>query len=140
MKMTEPKLEAFLASQGMTLDDYYKYEPAEMGGILDSYQGLNSLGQVGDTIRESSVGTEINTDTPKGLDNRSWGEMGFMDQSKVGLGVGQLGLGVMGYMDQKKTAKKQRELMGQQLESNRFALDTAKGRQSDISRSFGLGR
>ena len=52
-------------------------------------------------------------------------------------GAGQLGLGVMGYLDNKKTASKQRALLGQQIESNRYALDTAKQRQTDISNAFG---
>lgn len=61
----------------------------------------------------------------------------FKDGAGIALGAGQLGLGVMGYLDNKKTASKQRALLGQQIESNRYALDTAKQRQTDISNAFG---
>lgn len=59
------------------------------------------------------------------------------DLLKGAMGVGQLGLGVLSYLDQKKTAGKQRELMGQQIAQNKFLLDQAKGRQADISKAFG---
>ena len=53
------------------------------------------------------------------------------------LGAGQLGLGVMSYLDQSKTADKQRALMDQQMVQNKYVLDTAKGRASDINNTFG---
>jgi len=63
-----------------------------------------------------------------------WGMTGL---GGTALGVGQLGLGVMSYLENQKTANKQRELMGQQLEQNKFVLDQAKGRQKDIGATFG---
>jgi len=62
-----------------------------------------------------------------------------LDATKAGLGIGQLGLGIAGYIDNKKTAGKQRELMGQQIASNRFLLNQAQGRQKDIGKAFGGG-
>jgi len=62
-----------------------------------------------------------------------------MDALKGGLGVGQLGLGVLSYLENKKTADKQRGLMDQQAEQNRFLIDQAKQRQKDISGAFGSG-
>ena len=56
-----------------------------------------------------------------------------------GLGVANLGLGVAGYLDQRKTAGLQRDVLSQQLESNRGLLDTRKKRASDISATFGSG-
>jgi hypothetical protein len=59
------------------------------------------------------------------------------DLLKGTMGIGQLGLGALSYLDQKKTAKKQRGLMDQQMQQNKFLLDQARGRQADIGKSFG---
>lgn len=72
-----------------------------------------------------------------GLNDMLGTNMSGMDALKGGLGLGQLGLGVMSFLDQKKTAKKQRGLMDQQMAQNSFLLNQAKGRQSDISKAFG---
>jgi hypothetical protein len=53
------------------------------------------------------------------------------------LGAGQLGLGIASYLENSKTAGKQRALMDQQITNNKFALSTAKERQSDIAATFG---
>ena len=74
-----------------------------------------------------------------GLNNMLGTNMSGMDALKGGLGIGQLGLGVMSFLDQKKTAKKQRGLMDQQMKQNKFLLNTAKDRQTEIGQQFGGG-
>ena len=59
------------------------------------------------------------------LNMPDWGMKGL---GGTALGAGQLGLGVMGYLEDKKTAKLQRELMGQQVASN---ATTAQNRALD---------
>lgn len=60
-----------------------------------------------------------------------------MEQGQLALGAGQLGLGIAGYLDNRKTAKKNRELLDQQIASNRDLLQTRKARAGDISAAFG---
>ena len=67
------------------------------------------------------------------------GNLSGYGQLQAGLGLGQLGLGLAGFLDARKTAKKQREVMDQQIASNKFALDTAQTRAGDISKQFGAG-
>jgi hypothetical protein len=60
-----------------------------------------------------------------------------MDVLRGGLGIGQLGLGALSYLENKKTADKQRELLGQQIEQNKFVLDKAKGFKEALGKHFG---
>lgn len=118
----------------------------QMGGVgADGYLTEDALAAMGDTYKgmkitpkqlESAFGMsagQTETDTPW------YSNMTGYEMVKGGLGVGQLGLGVASYLENAKTAKKQRELMDQQISSNRFLLNQAKGRQADISRDFGKG-
>jgi len=62
------------------------------------------------------------------LDNKNSINWGMDGWGGLGLGIGQLGLGVMSYLDNKKTADKQRALLGQQYVNNTI---TMKNRASD---------
>lgn len=73
-----------------------------------------------------------------GTESGSWMDsLGGFDGLKGMMGIGQLGLGFLGYLDNKKTAKLQRNLLGQQIDTNQFLLNQAKGRQEDINKAFG---
>jgi len=116
-------LNDWLGTQGITQDMWNSYSLAEQKGIMDSLQGLGGIKGL------DQIGTNL-LDIP-GMSN--------MDLLKGGLGIGQLGLGVLSYLDQSKTAGKQRELMNQQIDQNKFLIDQAKQRQADISKAFGGG-
>lgn len=62
--------------------------------------------------------------------------MSVMDAGKLGLGIGQLGLGLAGYLDASKTAKKQRELMSQQIANNADLMANRKARNASIQKYF----
>jgi len=70
-----------------------------------------------------------------GFKNNEWDSA--LGYGKVGLGIGQLGLGLAQYFEDKKTAKTQRELMEQQLDTNKWLFDQQKSRQANFSKSFG---
>lgn len=70
-----------------------------------------------------------------GMNPEQWGSALKMGQ--IGIGAGQLGLGLAGYFENKKTADKQRELLGQQIESNRAEIDARKNYRSALE-GFGL--
>ena len=65
-----------------------------------------------------------------GMNPEQWGSALKMGQ--IGIGAGQLGLGLAGYFENKKTAGKQRELLGQQIESNRSEMDARKNYRSAL--------
>ena len=71
------------------------------------------------------------------LDTQNAGMFSGQQGLSNALGLGQLGLGVMGYLDQKKTAKKQRALLDQQLASNKDIMATRQARAADIKKYFG---
>jgi len=52
------------------------------------------------------------------------------------LGVGQLGLGVASYLNSKKTADAQRNLMQQQYDTNKYALDKTKADNQHLLEVF----
>lgn len=96
------------------------------GSITDASQGSTFYDGVG--------GLDLNSGGGSGNWLDSLG--GYKGIQAIG-GLGQLGLGFMGYLDNKKTAEMQRKLMGQQVDTNQFLLDQAKGRQADIKAQFG---
>lgn len=63
--------------------------------------------------------------------------MSGMEATKIGLGVGQLGLGLASYLDNKKTAKKQRSLLDQQIANNADLMKRRTDRSANISKYFG---
>jgi len=107
-------------SQNIDLNMWNSYNPEEQAGILNSYKNLG-----GNLVDEN------NSQWVSGLNN--------MDTLRGGLGIGQLGLGVMSYLDQKGLYDKQKNLMNQQIEQNKFLIDQAKQRQKDIASAFGGG-
>ena len=122
-------LSDFLGSQGITQDMWNNYSLAEQRGILDS---LNALG------------SEVNLGQDDGL---LGGLNGLLGTNMTGsealggaMGLGQLGLGILSYLDQSKTAKKQRQLMGQQIKQNKWLLDEGQKRASEIGRDFGSNK
>lgn len=89
-------------------------------------------GMVGDnSVAGQALANQASQDNMlMGMNPEQWGsalKMGY-----VGLGAGQLGLGLAGYFENKKTADKQRELLGQQIESNRAEIDARKNYRSAL--------
>lgn len=73
------------------------------------------------------------TDTSKdlmGLNPEQWGSA--MKMGQIGIGAGQLGLGLAGYFQNKGLADKQKEVLGQQIESNRAEMDARKNYRSAL--------
>ena len=67
------------------------------------------------------------------------GNMTGYGQIQTGLGLGQLGLGVVSYLDNRKTAKKNRELMNQQIASNRAEMANTAAFRQGLAKQFGTG-
>mgnify|MGYP000444509649 CR=1 FL=1 len=73
------------------------------------------------------------TDTSKdllGMNPDQWGSA--MKMGQIGIGAGQLGLGLASYFQNKGLADKQKELLGQQIESNRSEIDARKNYRSAL--------
>ncbi len=73
------------------------------------------------------------TDTSKdllGMNPEQWGSA--MKMGQIGIGAGQLGLGLAGYFQNKGLADKQKQLLGQQIESNRAEIDARKNYRSAL--------
>ena len=94
-------------------------------------------GVVGDnSVAGQALANQVSQDnTLMGMNPEQWGSALKMGQ--IGIGAGQLGLGLAGYFENKKTADKQRELLGQQIESNRAEIDARKNYRSALE-GFGL--
>jgi hypothetical protein len=78
-----------------------------------------------------------------GINDQSWAQQNLglsnMDALRGGLGIANLGLGALSYFDNKKTADKQRKLLEQQAEQNKYVLGQAKQRGKEIAGTFGGG-
>ena len=65
-----------------------------------------------------------------GMNPTEWGSA--MKAGQLGLGGANLGLGVLSYFNQKGLADKQKEVLGQQIESNRAEIDARKNYRSAL--------
>lgn len=87
-------------------------------------------------INELGMGTDKTKDNMLlGMNPEQWGSALKMGQ--IGVGVGQLGLGLASYFQNKGLADKQKQLLGQQIESNRAEIDARKNYRSALE-GFGL--
>ena len=89
-----------------------------------------------------SSASAIAPNTDKGLfDGFNYGgtkgSTGLGGAIGAGLGIGQLGLGVMQYLDAEKTNKLNRELMNQQIVSNKDTMATRLARRAQIQKDWG---
>ena len=57
-----------------------------------------------------------------------------MKAGQIGFGAGQLGLGILGYFENKGLADKQKQVLGQQIESNRAEIDARKNYRSALEK------
>lgn len=114
---------------GILPTDYNYYGQLSGGGM-----GYNT-----DTTAFIPGGIQgVTTDLSLGNNTGSWMDaLGGYQGIQGMLGAGQLGLGFLGYLDNKKTAELQRNLLGQQIDTNQFLLNQAKNRQADIAKAFG---
>ena len=82
-------------------------------------------------INEFGMGTDATKDNMLlGMNPEQWGSALKMGQ--IGIGAGQLGLGLASYFQNKGLANKQKELLGQQIESNRAEMDARKNYRSAL--------
>ena len=113
--VTQPTFDAF--SQQMQAN--HGYTPR-----MDEYNGAIADGTMSTQMAASPSLANGNVSGAGGAGSSTdWGMKGM---GGTMLGVGQLGLGLMSYLDGKKTQKKQRALMDQQLASNKYALNHKK--------------
>ena len=83
--------------------------------------GINALDMGTDKTKDSML---------LGMNPDQWGSA--MKMGQIGIGAGQLGLGLASYFQNKGLADKQKELLGQQIESNRAEIDARKNYRSAL--------
>ena len=104
----------------------------------DSSATLNDLIRANNFDAYQAAGGQLDA-TKFGEQNALMNQgMSGIDMAKVGLGVGQLGLGLAGYLDNRKTAQKQRALMGEQLKTAKDERAAREGVRSGLASAFGM--
>jgi hypothetical protein len=102
-------------------------------GKMDSYGITGNRSEYDGSLADGTYdatmqGLANRTNNDSWFGKQDWGMKGL---GGTALGLGQLGLGAMSYFEGKKTQKKQRKLMDQQIDSNQYALEHKK--KSDAS-------
>ena len=77
-------------------------------------------------------GETENKDMFMGMSPTEWSSA--MKAGQLGLGGANLGLGILGYFQNKGLADKQKEVLGQQIESNRAEIDARKNYRSALEK------
>ena len=77
-------------------------------------------------------GETENKDMFLGMNPTEWSSA--MKAGQLGLGGANLGLGILGYFQNKGLADKQKEVLGQQIESNRAEIDARKNYRSALEK------
>ena len=122
--LSDQGLMQFAGSQGI---DINKLNAQELRGLGESYKGL------GNTLNID--GGLAGQDTSLfGMSTGKWDNV--MKAGQLGVGIGQLGLGVASYFQNKGLADKQKQVLGQQIESNRAEIDARKNYRNALG-SFG---
>ena len=98
---------------------------ATLAGGTTNQTVIGSTPEVANAVKASTK-----TSSTGGTD---WGMKGL---GGTLLGAGQLGLGIASYFDTKKQNKKSRELMDQQIASNKYSLAATKKFRGDVSNAF----
>jgi hypothetical protein len=88
----------------------------------------------GDGKTLNAGGAMAPDDSLLGLSTGEWDNA--MKAGQLGMGAGQLGLGIAGYFQNRGLADKQKQVLGQQIESNRAEIDSRKNYRNALS-SFG---
>lgn len=122
--LADQGLMEFAGNQGI---DINSLNPQELQGLNESYKGLGYGLVEGNSVNGKD-------DSLFGLSTGEWDNA--MKAGRLGLGAGQLGLGIAGYFQNKGLADKQKEVLGQQIESNRAEIDARKNYRNALG-SFG---
>ena len=93
-----------------------------MPGLSDSYFKMQMY----------KPGETENKDMFMGMNPTEWSSA--MKAGQLGLGGANLGLGILGYFQNKSLADKQKEVLGQQIESNRAEIDARKNYRSALEK------
>ena len=84
-------------------------------------KGINELGMGTDKTKDNML---------LGMNPDQWESA--MKMGQIGIGAGKLGLGLASYFQNKGLADKQKEVLGQQIESNRSEMDARKNYRSAL--------
>ena len=115
------------AQADIDMNNYFNSLDTTMSGTYDNV-GLGA--GLGNNIQEKGMFDGFNYGGTKG-------STGLGGAIGAGLGIGQLGLGVMQYLDAEKTNKLNRELMNQQIASNKDTMATRLARRAQIQKDWG---
>ena len=104
-----------------------------------SLSGTSGLGTVTPSLSDDyfkmqmlKPGETENKDMFLGMNPTEWSSA--MKAGQLGLGGANLGLGILGYFQNKGLADKQKEVLGQQIESNRAEIDARKNYRSALEK------
>jgi hypothetical protein len=122
--LSDQGLMQFAGNQGI---DINKLNPQELQGLSESYKGLGNTLNVDDGLGGQDTSLF-------GMNTGEWDNA--MKAGQLGMGAGQLGLGIAGYFQNRGLADKQKEVLGQQIESNRAEIDSRKNYRNALG-SFG---
>ena len=122
--LADQGLMEFAGTQGI---DINSLNPQELKSLSESYKGL------GYGLGENNLGNDTDSSL-FGMNTGEWDNA--MKAGQLGIGAGQLGLGIAGYFQNRGLADKQKEVLGQQIESNRAELDARKNYRNALG-SFG---
>ena len=105
----------------------------------NSLSGTLGLGTVTPSLSDDyfkmqmfKPGETENKDMFMGMNPTEWSSA--MKAGQLGLGGANLGLGMLGYFQNKGLADKQKEVLGQQIESNRAEIDARKNYRSALEK------
>ena len=140
-----------LVSSDYTTDGMLKSLSATNDSTYTGAQADADIKNYFKSFDDTMSGTYDNVGLSAGLDNKiqekgmfdgfnyggTKGATGLGGAIGAGLDIGKLGLGIMQYLDASKTNKLNRELIGQQIASNRDTMDTRLARRAQIQKDWG---
>ncbi len=157
LKVTIPELEGMSNILGTGSPGSFGFGPSNVTPNSETFQAaykgiLSDTGNLGwstdpaafkaGTVEESVWGDGKGLNFGKdgedtslfGLNTGEWDNA--MKAGKLGIGAGQLGLGIASYFQNRGLADKQKQVLGQQIESNRAEIDSRKNYRVALG-SFG---
>lgn len=139
LKENQSKGLGTVASTGLT-DEYFNLNPvAPVSTQPIDISGLGTVGNVTSVpglsddyfkMQMYKPGETENKDMFMGMNPTEWGSA--MKAGQLGLGGANLGLGVLSYFQNKGLADKQKEVLGQQIESNAAEIAARKNYRSAL--------
>lgn len=128
---------SWLQSQGI-VGSGTQYSPEVQNALQDSYSNLSTQYYGGDAKAFGDIGGMPGQGT-----DSLFGNLTSKDLANYGglaLGAGQLGLGVASFLENQQTAGKQRELLGQQIASNKQEMAHRAAARDALNTAFTQNR